>query len=200
MPDPAPPVTLPNAEFIELKNISSKAIDLKGWFIADAGSSAIIKESVMLYPDSLIILSSNTAAISLSAYGKAIGITNFPSLDNDGDLIKILSPDGRVIHAVSYSVSWYKNDLKKNGGWTLEMVDCRKPWENSSNWMASVDSKGGTPGVKNSVDGQTEDLAAPQLIKAFTVDSIHVVLDFDETLDSLDAVNNSNYFFTKLIK
>ncbi|PWU01048.1 MAG: hypothetical protein C5B52_07985, partial [Bacteroidetes bacterium] len=120
-------------------------------------------------------------------------ITSFPSLDNEGDLIKIISPDGRLIHAVKYSDAWYKNDLKKGGGWSLEMIDTKKPWATAYNWVASNDKRGGTPGEKNSVANSIKDLDFPQLVKAFVTDSNHIVLSFNEALDSLSAIDFKNY-------
>ena len=193
MADPSPQVELPNTEYIELRNISSYPIDLKGFIIADLNSSATIKESFVLNPDSMIVLCSNSGALALAGHGRVIGITSFPSLDNEGDLIMILSPNGRVIHSVKYSGTWYKNDLKRNGGWSIEMIDTGKPWTGELNWKASTDGSGGTPGEENSVAAIFDDHSAPQLLKAFATDSAHIELAFDESLDSTSATSIEKY-------
>ena len=74
MADPSPQVELPNTEYIELRNISSYPIDLKGFIIADLNSSATIKESFVLNPDSMIVLCSNSGALALAGHGRVIGI------------------------------------------------------------------------------------------------------------------------------
>ena len=45
MADPSPVVGLPNAEFIEVKNVSSTPFNLNGWKISDATSTATITTS-----------------------------------------------------------------------------------------------------------------------------------------------------------
>ncbi len=100
---------------------------------------------------------------------------------------------GKTIHAVQYSSEWYQNELKKDGGWTLEMIDTKNPCSGFSNWKASNDTKGGTPGQKNSIDGVNQDDNAPKLLRAFAVNSTTVTLVFDEPLDSLKAATINNY-------
>ena len=199
MADPAPAVNLPNAEYIEIKNLSSTAFYLNGWKVADASSAATINSSFILQPDSIAILCSTGNVSTFSAYGRAIGVTSFPSLDNDGDLLSLRSPQGRTIHAVNYSLDWYQNEVKKDGGWSLEMVDTKNPCGGKENWKASADGSGGTPGKKNSVDGVNNDVTAPKLIRSYSLDSTSIALLFDEPLDSLAATVVSNYSITNNI-
>jgi hypothetical protein len=193
MVDPSPQAGLPNAEFIELKNASAQSFNLNGWRISDGTSTATITVNFTLQPDSFVVICSNNAVPLLSAFGKTIGVSGFPSLDNDGDLIFLKSKEGVSIHAVEYNTSWYQNPVKSEGGWTLEMMDTKNPCSGYSNWKASVDPKGGTPGQKNSVDGNNADATAPALIRAFVTDSLNITLTFDEPLDSNTASLINNY-------
>src|SRR6185295_10292407 len=97
------------------------------------------------------------------------------------------------IHALSYSLSWYQNELKKEGGWTLEMIDTKSPCAGISNWKASTHITGGTPGKKNTVDAINNDQTAPRLKKAYTTDNTTIILAFDEPVDSLKGATNTNY-------
>ncbi len=193
MADPTPQINLPNNEWIELRNTSSTAINLSGWRIADATGTSGPMPSYNLLPDSFVIVCTASAVAAMSTYGPAISVTSFPSLDNTGDIIYLRSPQNKIIHTVNYTDAWYQNELKKDGGWTLEMIDTKNPCSGFSNWKASVDVKGGTPGKKNSVDAINADASPPQLLRAFATDSINIVLVFDEPLDSVKAATANNY-------
>ncbi|HUC82727.1 MAG TPA: lamin tail domain-containing protein, partial [Flavisolibacter sp.] len=163
MADPSPVVGLPNAEFIEIKNISSSPFNLSGWRLSDATGTATISTSFVLQPDSLVILCANTNVASFSGFGRTLGVASFPSLDNDGDVITLRSPQGRIIHSIAYTIEWYANEAKKEGGWTLEMIDPKNPCGGKSNWKACANNLGGTPGRTNSVNGVNIDDTPPQL-------------------------------------
>ncbi len=193
MADPTPQVGLPNNEWIELRNTSSFAINLQGWKLADSTGQSGTMPNFILQPDSFVIVCTGSAVTALTPFGKVISITNFPSLDNDGDLISLYSSTGKTIHAVQYTSEWYQNELKKNGGWALEMIDTKNPCSGISNWKASNDAKGGTPGQKNSVDGINNDDTSPRLLRAFAINSNTITLVFDEPLNSLQAATVNNY-------
>lgn len=190
MADPSPQVGLPNNEWMELRNTSSFAINLQGWRVSNLSGPM---PSFILQPDSFVIISSGLAVPVLTQYGRVISVTNFPSLNNDGDLISLYSATGKTIHAVQYSSTWYQNELKKNGGWTLEMINTKNPCSGISNWKASTDITGGTPGKKNSADGINNDETAPKLLRAFAINNTTITLVYDEPLDSLKAATVNNY-------
>ena len=193
MPDPSPTVGLPSNEWLELKNRSQSAINLLNWRIADLSGQSGPLPGYLLKPDSFVIVCPVAALAVMSVFGPAISVTAFPSLDNDGETIYLRSPDNRIIHGLAYSGSWYRNELKKQGGWSLEMIDTREPCGASGNWKASAEPAGGTPGRINSADGINGDVTGPQLVKAYARDSITLALVFDEPLDSLTASTSPNY-------
>ena len=168
MADPTPQVGLPNNEWIELRNTSSFAINLQGWKLADATGQSGAMPNFILQPDSFVIVCTGSASYQrLLRLETAISVTSFPSLDNDGDLISLFSATGKTIHSVQYTSAWYQNELKKDGGWTLEMIDTKNPCSGISNWKASTDANGGTPGRKNSVDALITDDNSAQTFKGF---------------------------------
>ncbi|MBK6936617.1 MAG: lamin tail domain-containing protein [Chitinophagaceae bacterium] len=193
MADPTPQVGLPANEWIELKNSSSVAINLQNWRIGDATGQSGPMPNFTLQPDSFVIVCTGSAAAAMSAYGTTIAVTSFPSLDNDGDQLFLKTAAGRTIHAVAYTSGWYNNEVKKDGGWTLEMIDTKNPCSGSSNWTASTNTSGGTPGKKNTVDGVNNDAAEPQLKRAYTTDSSTIILAFNEPVDSTLGATLSNY-------
>jgi hypothetical protein len=193
MADPTPQVSLPNNEWVELRNTSAFTIDLQGWRIADATGQSGPMPTYSLKPDSFVIVCTSSAVAGLAAYGPTIAVTSFPSLDNTGETLSLLSPQNRVIHTVNYTDAWYQNELKKDGGWTLEMIDTKNPCSGISNWKASTDIRGGSPAKKNAVDAINKDVTAPKLTRAYATDNVNIVLVFDEQLDSLKAATVANY-------
>lgn len=197
MADPSPAALLinglPEMEYIELKNVSQKIINLNGWKISDLTTTATINTSFILQPDSFVIICSTTSALKLSAFGRCLPVSNFPSLDNEGELLFLTSRDGRIIHAVEYSNKWYNNAVKSMGGWSLEMIDTKNACSGASNWKSSTNARGGTPGKRNAIDTSNPDQVAPVLLHTFANDSIHLTLIFDEPLDSLNAAITANY-------
>ena len=193
MADPTPQIGLPNNEWIELRNTTSTPVNLQGWRIGDSGGQSGSMPDFILDPDSVVIICTGSAVAALSAFGDAISVTNFPSLSNEGEQMFLVSPNGQIIHGISFSSSWYKNELKKEGGWTLEMIDTHNPCGGSDNWIASNNNAGGTPGTINSVNAVNPDNASPKLKNAYAKDNTTIVLVFDEPVDSLASSTVVNY-------
>lgn len=193
MADPSPSVGLPGNEWIELRNTSPLAINLQNWRIGDASGQSGPLPAFILKPDSLVIICTSSAVPAMSAFGTTLSVTSFPSLDNDGDLLFLKSSGGKIIHAINYTSAWYQNELKKDGGWTLEMIDTKSPCAGSSNWKASTDTRGGSPGKKNSLDAVNTDNNPPVLKQAYTTDNLTIILVFDEPVDSLSGAAAGNY-------
>lgn len=193
MADPSPQVSLPGNEWIELKNVSANPINLQNWRISDASGQSGPMPNFVLQPDSFVIVCTGSAVAAMQTYGRVISVTSFPSLDNDGDLLTLKSNTGLTIHAVSYSSSWYQNAVKSDGGWTLEMIDTRNACAGMSNWNASTDARGGSPGIKNSIDAVNNDQTSPSVKNAYAIDNFNFVVVFDEPVDSLKGATPANY-------
>ncbi len=193
MVDPTPQIGLPNNEWIELKNTSPFPISLQNWRLSDATSQSGPFPNFTLQPDSFVIVCMGSAVAAMLAFGTTISITNFPSLDNEGEQLTLKNAAGLTMHSILYSDSWYQNELKKDGGWSLEMIDPKSPCIGSTNWRASVSLIGGTPGKKNSIDGTTQDIVAPSLQRTFSADNQTIIAEFDEPLDSTKGSIASNY-------
>ena len=193
MADPSPSIGLPEKEWLEIKNTSPFDINLSGWTIAKNNESSSPLPAYILQPDSMIVLCSTGSYSAIVNITKSISVTNFPTLSNTEDLIYLVSPQGSTIHTVSYSDKWYQNELKKQGGWSMEMIDIMNPCAGMDNWSASTSNTGGTPGKINSIDAINIDDISPRLIRAFANDSVHVKLYFNEPLDSVQAAVKNNY-------
>jgi Lamin Tail Domain/Bacterial Ig-like domain len=191
--DPTPVVGLPTNEWLELKNTTTFDINLQNYKLGKATGESGPMPSYILPAGGYVIVCTGSAVAAMSVYGPTIAVTSFPSLNNDADKIYLRAPQGTIIHSVNYTIDWYKNELKKDGGWTLEMIDTKNPCTGINNWKASVDARGGTPAGKNSVDAINADATAPKLLRAYAPDATHVTLVFDEPVDSTNASVAASY-------
>lgn len=183
MPDPDPPVGLPNAEFVELFNTTTdQAFDLTGWKITD-GSSTGTLPAAQLLPGSFVILTSTANAALFAGMGTVLGVPSFPSLNNDGDPLQLWDATNAVIDAVAYSSDWYNDATKADGGWSLERRDPFTPCSSAANWTASNAALGGSPGAPNSVFTVLIDTVPPVLAQVFVIDAATVDLLFNEPMD-----------------
>lgn len=183
MPDPDPPVGLPNAEYVEIFNATTdQAFDLSAWTITDGSSSGTLP-AFQLLPGGFVILTSTANAPLFAGSGAVLGVPSFPSLNNDGDPMQLQDASGITIDAVAYASSWYNDGTKAEGGWSLERKDPFTPCSSAANWTASNAPTGGTPGVQNSAFAIAADTTPPVLVQVFVLDSMHLELLFNEPMD-----------------
>ncbi len=180
--DPSPVIGLPDAEFVELYNRSEKIINLSGWKFTDGSSTATL--SGFIYPNEYKIVTSTSSAVLFAVYGNVIGVANFPTLNNSSDNLMLRRNDDMLIDQVSYSDTWYKDDDKKQGGYTLELIDPENICAEEENWIASESPTGGTPGTQNSVFENKPDLTGPKLLSAFLTTPTLLRLTFNEKLEA----------------
>ena len=181
-PDPTPQIGLPSVEFIEIYNRTQNPFNLAGWKLSDGSSTGIFPSQIILPGEYWIV----TAAASLNffvGWGKTIGLTNFPTLNNAADMITLKNGDHLTIDSINYDIGWYRDADKQEGGWTLELIDPGNPCGEADNWTASENPKGGTPGYKNSVFANKPDLTEPKLLSVFPESPTRLALVFDEKLD-----------------
>ena len=193
MSDPNPVVALPDAEYVEIKNTTAKTINLGGWRLTSSSSASGAFPSDTIPPGGFVILTTTADAASFASFGHVLGIPSFPSLGNTGTTLSLVSKEGLTIHTVSYDPTWFQNSVKSNGGWSLEMIDTKNPCTGAANWRASVDTRGGSPGIKNSIDAVNPDQVPPILVRAAAIDSVTVLLTFSEAIDSAKGATAGSY-------
>lgn len=182
-PDYEPVIGLPGAEYLEILNRSIHPIDLSNWKITD-GSSTGVLGSRILQPGSYLILCSTSNASLFSGWGACMGVSNFPTLNNSSDRLRLRNADDLVVDSVNYSSSWYGDDDKRNGGYSLELIDPDNFCLDERNWKSSQNEMGGTPGIMNSVFQAIIDLAGPRVASVSMVSDSTVRIQFDEKLQS----------------
>ena len=180
-PDPSPPRQLPEAEFVEIYNASGLPLSLNDFALADAAGSTRFA-NLSIDAGEYLILCDVTDTALFSKYGRVYGMPGFPSLNNSGDDLSLYSAGGELLDRVSYKLSWYQDESKKEGGWTLERIEVDPLCEGKSNWHASTDQRGGTPGISNSVAGTKWDYSAPLLLSARILNPYALKMTWDEPL------------------
>ncbi len=193
-PDPTPPVGLPEEEFIEIYNKSSKNISLENWQFGDGSSSSSLTQK-MLLPGEYLILCHQDHTSLFEPYGQLMGLSSFPSLNNTEDHIYLKNESGIYIDSLTYSDTWYGDPDKDDGGYSLELINPNFPGSCpvANNWSASENSTGGTPGSQNSIYSTEPDTTAPYLKNIVVSDSLNIILNFSEPLDMVQISNELNY-------
>lgn len=192
--DYTPVVGLPEAEFIEIYNRTNKVLDIANWNITDASGTAAAWDNAILMPNEYAIVCSQGNAALFTQYGKVIAVPTMPSLNNDTDSLYLNDANNLMVDYVFYADEWYRDQVKKQGGWTLERVDvsfynCNNPL----NWIASTNSIGGTPGAQNSAAGSFSDTDAPDVVGLEIVNPTELRLYFSEQMRNPELVNGANY-------
>jgi hypothetical protein len=193
MADPEPEVMLPAEEYLELYNRGDLTVDLAGWKIVVGGNTCRLP-SFVFAPGEYLILCRASAAEQFSVYGSTLALSSMPALNNSGQTVTLLTPEGGVMHTVTYSPRWYTSEFKTAGGWSLEIIDPGNPCGRSANWRESDDYHGGTPGSPNSVNAGNPDILPPALIRATMAGDSSVRLHFSESMDSSSLMNRQLYF------
>ncbi|WP_423148507.1 lamin tail domain-containing protein [Rubrolithibacter danxiaensis] len=194
--DPVPQIDLPSVEFIEIFNQASETIKLDKWKYSDESVNTVFSDD-SINPGEYIILCAKADTSNFKTYGKVIGLSPWPSLNNSGDRIKLTSPQGEVIDGVNYSEAWYGDNTKKSGGWSLERIDPESKCQGLFNWKASMDVTGGTPGKQNSSYIEDYDLIGLKA-DSVTISSDSVIsIFFNKHLD-IATVSPDKFSFNPL--
>lgn len=189
--DPYPVVELPESEYVELYNRSTKPFIITDWIWSDSRNEVSL-DSAFIGPGDYLILCPSGSISDFEPYGKTLGVSSWPALNNAGDDLKLYTKNGFLIDRVIYTLNWYNNFEKQEGGWSLELIDPENPCGEENNWRASKDNNGGTPGKENSLFASKPDLTGPDLEEVIVLSPTNLELRFNERLDSI-TLSKANY-------
>lgn len=180
--DPPPGSGL--SEYIELKNVSSKYLNLMGWSSGDSNTLTSLSDTALvILPDSFLVLTNNPDALS-STFGIGPYLdVSLPALNNTVDQIRLFDHKSVLVDSLEYNVSWGGVDVALERRLTSLSSTVQANWGDSPNEV-------GTPGKENDVE---LDLTAPFLETAFLPDHKTVILKFSEALAEESALETSNY-------
>lgn len=183
MADPSPVVGLPNVEFIEIHNRSTKSIHLENWKLKVDNTTRTLFTQTVNANEYVLLCHANDSAL-LAPFGKVIPVDRFQGLRNSYALLQLLNEEDELVDEVRYAEAWYNDAAKKSGGWTLERMDNNRFCGAPGNWSASVAELGGTPGQPNSIAAPNPDEAGPQLLYAQVSAANAIQAVFNEPLDA----------------
>ena len=198
MVDPTPSQGLPEAEYIELLNASNKILNLNQLQIS-IGSNSKALPSALVLPNTYVILCNADSAEELEAFGQVVGINSSPILTNTGGDITLSSLQNVIFESISYSNEWYKDNIKDDGGFSLERTNITGDPNCAANWIASNSVIGGTPGSINSVDGLNVDSEAPNFTAIQLIDASTLHISIDEAVEIASAEDISIYSISPAI-
>ncbi|MCF8378796.1 MAG: lamin tail domain-containing protein [Bacteroidales bacterium] len=181
MADPSPVVYLPDSEYLEIYNRSDHTIDLNG-FILKVGDKEYFLDEKIIPPHSFL------AFVNMDQESDVENSVFYPLftgvyvLSNGGQELSIWTPDGTLIDALYYSDTWYDDELKAEGGWSLERIDLYNLCGGEEIWKASTDKRGGSPGEINSLEIPVTDFENPYVDHVEFLDSLSFSLHFNESV------------------
>ena len=178
-----PPGTL--EEYVELKNTSSRLLNLKDWELGDNGSLSILSnQDVAILPDSFLVVTSDTSALG-AVFGNIAAIqVSLPAFNNTTDQVRLYDENGITIDSLQYTPEWGGDNV------ALERRSAITSSVFIENWGDSPNTNAGTAGKENEI---AQDNQAPQILNFSAPDAESILITFSETLDSVEAKNTANY-------
>ncbi len=138
MSDPYPEVYLPACEYIELYNLGDYMLDISGWTMMVNSKSYPISSGI-IPPEEYLLLTSEIDDYSFEGISKSQVFTSSSSLSNSGAELKLLDQYQRLIHSAEYREMSFYDQMKSDGGWSLERIDPDRSCGGSGNWSVSLD-------------------------------------------------------------
>lgn len=181
--DPPPGSELP--EYIELKNTSSKYLNLVNWQIGDSNTLTQVSEvERAILPDSFLVLTNDPGALGLVFGAGSYFDVSLPALNNTSDQIRLFDSMGVMVDSLEYDTSWGGVDV------ALERRSASAPSTVRANWGDSSSSVFGTPGKENAI---AQDTIAPFIETSYLLDEETVILKYNEDIAEEPALNHENY-------
>ncbi len=142
MADPKGLTSLPETEYVELRNMASTAVTLDGWQFSYGGKAKVMT-TFRIAAGGYAVLHRTGREVVTAGGAQDVPLDNFPyNLANDGKDLQLLDAEGNVVDEYTYpkatpACSWERGS--------------------SGSWHLSSDPRGGTPGAANSVGAKDDD-------------------------------------------
>lgn len=173
------------SEYIEIKNVSGKYLNLKDWRIGDDRSLTTISfADTPLLPNEYAVISADTS--SLNGYYGSVNyiLASLPALNNGEDGIRLLDSSGAIADSLFYNADWGGVDVA---------VERRDPSVSSiykENWGDSPSPDLGTPGYSNLIE---PDSSPAQLTEINLLNRSQLQLVYSERIQESPTTLTANY-------
>jgi hypothetical protein len=160
-------------EFIELKNTSSRTMDLTGVRISGGVAFDFTGSAVTsLGPGEFVLVAGNQAAFT-ARYGEGLPVAGQYTgrLSNSGEALALYDAFGFEVLAFAYSDDPPWPGAADGEGPSLEIIDTEGDYSDPANWRASAVA-GGTPGAENSPLPLPGDLNGDAVVDSADLDII----------------------------
>lgn len=183
MADPDPSIGAPLAEYIELRNNSNNLLDLTNVRI----NGGHFTSQVTLAPNGFLIVSDTENSTAFGASIPTAFMESFPGLTNSGAILSLYD-DEVLIDQLQYTIEWYRDDSKIDGGWALERINPLATCSGRYNWRASNAPFGSTPGTENSVFSLASN-GSPVIFSFGALTDSTLYIAFTESMDTLSFLS-----------
>ena len=184
------PRELPPVEYVEIYNRSEFPIDLTGMNLQLGDKKFDFGQGRSIASGDYLVIAENHSELQSS---KDLLLVSNLGITNSGDKLTIRSEEGHILHFTEFQDDWYDDEVKAEGGWSLEMIDNNNYCAGNYNWTASTDDAGGTPGSENAVKSTNEDNTSPDIMRLAAVNSKTLKLYFNERMDSTTMIQPEAY-------
>ena len=188
------PLGLPAEQYIELYNTSDYDIWLSEWIFQAEGQSGREFSNVYISAGGYLLICEDDKISDFDDYcPTVVGILGSTDLSQSGKELLLKDNTGNLIYYANYSETWYQDEEKEDGGWSIEKIDYDNFCGTNTNWRASEDLTGGTPGRINSIYTENIDETLPEIQQINLISSNHLLVQFSKNISFATALEPSNY-------
>lgn len=195
MANPVSSMELAGSQYLELYNRSEHPVDVAGFLLTTGNKKAALKEYVLFPDDYLLLIPGGQAGLWTQVENK-LEVLDWPGIPVAGTEVVLRDNFGDVITALPYNPDMGQEGFKRDGGWSLEVVDLENLSGHHDNWDFCTDLDGGTPGRENSLSSHFPDVVAPLIESVYLLSDSCLIVGFTESVDSMFLVELGDDWFS----
>ncbi len=138
-------------EWVEIFNAGKETVNLRSWALTDGKDTARISTECPLRPEQFKVIAADSGLTDFYdlADSDLLVVHDFPTLNNEGDVLFLLAPWGDWTEQVAYRKTYLWGEAYRLP--SLERINPLIEARLENNWGPSVAAQGATPGRRNSL-------------------------------------------------